>query len=240
MASVTFDEATRLYPNAVVPAVDHLSLSVSDGEFFVLAGPSGCGKSTAMRMLAGLENVDAGHIFVDSEDVTHLPPKMRDVAIVFQNYALYPHMSIEDNMGFTLKIAGKDPDFIAERVRDAAEVLELDGKLQEKPGDLSRAERQRVAMGRALVRSPKVFLMDEPLINLDLDLRDRTRDLIVRLQEHSGVTTVYVTADPEEAINLGTRVGIMSEGKLLQADTPEELLNHPECEFVRHFLKPGL
>lgn len=125
-------------------------------------------------------------------------------------------------------------------MRDAAEVLELDGKLQEKPGDLSRAERQRVAMGRALVRSPKVFLMDEPLINLDLDLRDRTRDLIVRLQEHSGVTTVYVTADPEEAINLGTRVGIMSEGKLLQADTPEELLNHPECEFVRHFLKPGL
>lgn len=239
MASVTFDGATRRYPNAVAPAVDNLDLFINDGEFFVLAGPPRCGKSTAMRMLAGLESVDSGRIYVGSEDVTDLPPKLRDVAIAFQNYALYPHMTVRENMGFALKIAGTAPEIIAERVEDAAEALELSGKLELKPGDLTRAERQKVAIGRALVRTPKVFLMDEPLINLDMDLRAHTRELILLLQQHNQVTTVYLTADPQEALALGTRIGIMNEGRMVQIGTPAELAEHPENNFVQRFLEQG-
>jgi multiple sugar transport system ATP-binding protein len=236
MAAVTFDKATRLYPGATVPAVDALDLEIADGEFLVLVGPSGCGKSTSLRMLAGLEDVDKGAIRIGDRDVTMLPPKDRDIAMVFQNYALYPHMSVAENMGFALKIAGVPKDEIATRVKEAAKILDLEPYLERKPKALSGGQRQRVAMGRAIVRSPQVFLMDEPLSNLDAKLRVQTRTQIASLQRRLGVTTVYVTHDQIEAMTMGDRVAVLKDGILQQCGSPRELYDHPDNVFVAGFI----
>ncbi|MGD9954610.1 MAG: ABC transporter ATP-binding protein [Candidatus Nanopelagicales bacterium] len=236
MAAVTFDKATRLYPGATVPAVDALDLEIADGEFLVLVGPSGCGKSTSLRMLAGLEDVDKGAIRIGDRDVTMLPPKDRDIAMVFQNYALYPHMSVADNMGFALKIAGVSKDEIATRVAEAAKILDLTQYLERKPKALSGGQRQRVAMGRAIVRNPQVFLMDEPLSNLDAKLRVQTRTQIASLQRRLGVTTVYVTHDQVEAMTMGDRVAVLKDGILQQCASPRELYDHPNNVFVAGFI----
>src|SRR6476469_4182380 len=206
MATITFEKVTRRYPGADKLAVDSLDLEVGDGEFLVLVGPSGCGKSTALRMLAGLEHVSAGAIRIGDRDVTHIPPKDRDIAMVFQNYALYPHMTVADNMGFALKIAGVDKAEIRTRVEESAKILDLTDYLARKPKALSGGQRQRVAMGRAIVRQPQVFLMDEPLSNLDAKLRVQTRTQIASLQRRLGVTTVYVTHDQTEALTMGDRI----------------------------------
>lgn len=224
MASVSLVNATLYYPDAPAPAVDHVNLHINDGEFFALTGPVSSGKSTVLRMIAGLEDMDYGAVLLDGEDVTALPPSMRDVVIVFQNYALYPHMTVADNMGFHLKIAGADPDDIAARVAQAADILELTEFLDAKPAQLTRAERQRVSMGRAVVRRPRIFLMDEPLKNMDVEIRDEIREQISVLQERTGITTVYVTNDPREAFSCAHRVGIMVDGALQQVGTPAEIL----------------
>jgi multiple sugar transport system ATP-binding protein len=236
MATVTFDHATRLYPGSTKPAVDALNLDVGDGEFLVLVGPSGCGKSTSLRMLAGLEDVNAGRILIGDRDVTQLPPKDRDIAMVFQSYALYPHMSVADNMGFALKIAGVKKDEIRQRVEEAAKILDLQPYLERKPKALSGGQRQRVAMGRAIVRKPQVFLMDEPLSNLDAKLRVQTRTQIASLQRRLGVTTVYVTHDQVEAMTMGDRVCVLKDGLLMQVGTPRELYDHPNNVFVAGFI----
>ena len=190
MATVTYDHAYRIYPGSTKPAVEDLNLEIADGEFLVLVGPSGCGKSTSLRMLAGLEDIDKGSILIGGRDVTRVPPKDRDIAMVFQNYALYPHMTVGDNMGFALKIAGESKAKIAERVAEAAKILDLTEYLDRKPKALSGGQRQRVAMGRAIVRNPQVFCMDEPLSNLDAKLRVSTRSQIAALQQRLGTTTV--------------------------------------------------
>jgi multiple sugar transport system ATP-binding protein len=236
MATVTFDEATRLYPGATKPAVDKLDLDIADGEFLVLVGPSGCGKSTSLRMLAGLEDVNGGAIRIGDRDVTHLPPKDRDIAMVFQNYALYPHMTVGDNMGFALKIAGVNKDEIRKRVADAAKLLDLEPYVDRKPKALSGGQRQRVAMGRAIVREPQVFLMDEPLSNLDAKLRVQTRTQIAALQRRLGVTTVYVTHDQVEAMTMGDRVAVLKDGLLQQCDTPRHMYERPANVFVAGFI----
>ncbi|HEX6920880.1 MAG TPA: sn-glycerol-3-phosphate ABC transporter ATP-binding protein UgpC [Actinomycetes bacterium] len=236
MATVTFDKATRIYPGSDRPAVDSLDLEVGDGEFLVLVGPSGCGKSTSLRMLAGLEDVDDGAIFIGERDVTHLAPKDRDIAMVFQNYALYPHMSVAENMGFALKIAGEPKEKIRERVEEAAKILDLTEYLDRKPKALSGGQRQRVAMGRAIVRSPQVFLMDEPLSNLDAKLRVQTRSQIAALQRRLGVTTVYVTHDQVEAMTMGDRVAVLKDGLLQQVDTPRHMYDRPNNVFVAGFI----
>src|SRR5450830_1842910 len=228
MATVTFDHASRTYPGTERPAVDALDLHIEDGEFLVLVGPSGCGKSTSLRMLAGLEDVNAGRILIGDREVTDVQPKDRDVAMVFQNYALYPHMSVADNMGFALKIAGINKSEIAKRVQDAAKILDLEEYLERKPKTLSGGQRQRVAMGRAIVRQPQVFLMDEPLSNLDAKLRVQTRTQIASLQRRLGVTTVYVTHDQIEAMTMGDRVAVLKDGILQQCDTPRGMYDHPE------------
>ena len=236
MATVSFRDATRVYPGSDHPAVDKLNLEIGDGEFMVLVGPSGCGKSTSLRMLAGLEEVNQGHIFIGDRDVTDLPPKDRDIAMVFQNYALYPHMTVADNMGFALKIAGVDKGEIRKRVEEAAAILDLTTYLERKPKALSGGQRQRVAMGRAIVRSPQVFLMDEPLSNLDAKLRVSTRTQIAALQTRLGVTTVYVTHDQVEAMTMGDRVAVMKDGILQQVDTPLSLYDNPANLFVAGFI----
>jgi multiple sugar transport system ATP-binding protein len=236
MASVTFDKATRLYPGGDKPAVDQLELEIEDGEFLVLVGPSGCGKSTSLRMLAGLEDVNGGAIRIGDRDVTHLPPKDRDIAMVFQNYALYPHMSVADNMGFALKIAGEDKATIRRKVEDAAKMLDLTQYLDRKPKALSGGQRQRVAMGRAIVRKPQVFLMDEPLSNLDAKLRVSTRTQIAALQRDLGITTVYVTHDQVEAMTMGDRVAVLKDGLLQQVDTPRNMYDRPANLFVAGFI----
>ncbi len=236
MASVTFDQATRVYPGATTPSVDKLDLQIEDGEFLVLVGPSGCGKSTSLRMLAGLEEVNSGRILIGDRDVTALSPKERDVAMVFQNYALYPHMTVADNMGFALKIAGVDKSEIRKRVEEAADILDLRPYLDRKPKALSGGQRQRVAMGRAIVRSPQVFLMDEPLSNLDAKLRVQTRTQIASLQRRLGTTTVYVTHDQVEAMTMGDRVAVLKDGILQQVDTPRRMYDHPNNVFVAGFI----
>jgi len=205
MASVVFDKATRIYPGTTAPAVDKLDLVVNDGEFLVLVGPSGCGKSTSLRMLAGLEEIDNGRILIGDRDVTNVAPKDRDIAMVFQSYALYPHMTVAENMGFALKIAGTAKEERERRVLEAAKLLDLEPYLERKPKALSGGQRQRVAMGRAIVREPQVFLMDEPLSNLDAKLRVATRTQIAALQRRLGITTVYVTHDQVEAMTMGDR-----------------------------------
>ncbi|ACZ86426.1 ABC transporter ATP-binding protein [Streptosporangium roseum] len=236
MARVLYDEATRVYPGSERPAVDALDLDITDGEFLVLVGPSGCGKSTSLRMLAGLERVDGGHIAIGERDVTHLPPRDRDIAMVFQNYALYPHMSVADNMGFALRVTKVPKDERDRRVREAARLLDLEEFLDRRPKALSGGQRQRVAMGRAIVREPKVFLMDEPLSNLDAKLRVQTRTQIADLQRRLGVTTVYVTHDQVEAMTMGDRVAVLKDGVLQQVDTPLRLYQHPANVFVAGFI----
>ncbi|RZU60576.1 ABC transporter ATP-binding protein [Zhihengliuella halotolerans] len=236
MASVTFDSTTRLYPGSTTPAVDSLNLEIEDGEFLVLVGPSGCGKSTTLRMLAGLEDVNAGRILIGDRDVTDVAPKDRDIAMVFQNYALYPHMSVADNMGFALKIAGVDKVERRKRIEEAGRLLDLTQYLDRKPKALSGGQRQRVAMGRAIVRSPQVFLMDEPLSNLDAKLRVQTRTQIASLTRRLGVTTVYVTHDQVEAMTMGDRVAVLKDGLLQQVDTPSNLYDRPENVFVAGFI----
>jgi multiple sugar transport system ATP-binding protein len=236
MASITYDHATLTYPGAERPSVDGLDLEIADGEFLVLVGPSGCGKSTSLRMLAGLEDVTEGSIRIGDKDVTHVPPKNRDIAMVFQNYALYPHMTVADNMGFALKIAGMGKSDIRARVEEAAKVLDLTEYLDRKPKALSGGQRQRVAMGRAIVRNPQAFLMDEPLSNLDAKLRVQTRTEIAALQRRLGTTTVYVTHDQVEAMTMGDRVAVLKDGLLQQVDTPRNLYDRPDNLFVAGFI----
>jgi multiple sugar transport system ATP-binding protein len=236
MASIKYEHAERLYPGAERPAVDDLNLDIEDGEFLVLVGPSGCGKSTSLRMLAGLEEVTSGKIMIGDRDVTHLPPKERDIAMVFQNYALYPHMSVAENMAFSLKMAKVPKEERMERVKEAAKLLDLTEYLERKPKALSGGQRQRVAMGRAIVRQPQVFCMDEPLSNLDAKLRVSTRTQIAALQQRLGVTTVYVTHDQVEAMTMGDRVAVLKDGILQQADTPLNLYDKPANLFVAGFI----
>lgn len=236
MASVTFDSVTRHYPGTDRPALDALNLAVEDGEFMVLVGPSGCGKTTTLRMLAGLEPVDAGQIYIGDTDVTATDPGHRDIAMVFQNYALYPHMTVAQNMGFALKVAKTPKAEIRARVAEAAQLLGLAELLARKPKDLSGGERQRVAMGRAIVRRPQVFLMDEPLSNLDAMLRVQTRNQIAELQRRLGITTVYVTHDQVEAMTMGDRVAVLRDGVLQQCAPPRELYRTPANVFVAGFI----
>jgi multiple sugar transport system ATP-binding protein len=236
MADVRYEQATRVYPGTDAAAVNALDLEIGDGEFMVLVGPSGSGKTTALRMLAGLEEVDAGSILIGGRDVTDLAPKNRDVAMVFQNYALYPYLTVEANIGFPLKIAGMKKGERQLRVHEVAKLLELTDFLQRKPGQLSGGQRQRVAMGRAIVRSPSVFLMDEPLSNLDAKLRVQMRADIAALQSRLGVTTVYVTHDQAEAMTLGHRVAVLKDGVLQQCDTPRVLYDRPANTFVAEFI----
>ena len=236
MADVRFDHASRIYPGTDVPAVDDLDLAIHDGELMVLVGPSGSGKTTALRMLAGLEEVDAGAIFIGDTDVTDMQPKDRDISMVFQNYALYPYLTVEANIGFPLRIAHVKKVAREKRVREVAELLGLTEYLHRKPGQLSGGQRQRVAMGRAIVRLPQVFLMDEPLSNLDAKLRVQMRADIATLQSDFGITTVYVTHDQAEAMTLGHRVAVLRDGKLQQCDKPRALYERPANSFVAGFI----
>lgn len=236
MAKVIFENVTRVYPGATSPAVDKLNLEIADGEFLVLVGPSGCGKTTSLRMLAGLEDINEGRILIGDRDVTNVQPKDRDIAMVFQNYALYPHMTVRQNMGFALKIAKVPQDEIDKRVQAAAETLDLVQYLDRKPKALSGGQRQRVAMGRAIVRKPQVFLMDEPLSNLDAKLRVQTRTQIAQLQRNLGVTTLYVTHDQTEALTMGDRIAVIKDGLLQQVGTPRELYDTPANSFVAGFI----
>ncbi len=236
MAEVRFEQATRIYPGADEPAVDALDLTIGDGEFMVLVGPSGSGKTTALRMLAGLEEVDAGAVMIDGRDVSDDPPKRRDVAMVFQNYALYPYLTVAANIAFPLRMAKMPRAQRDARVREVAELLELTPYLERRPAQLSGGQRQRVAMGRALVRQPRVFLMDEPLSNLDAKLRVQMRADIAELQARLQITTVYVTHDQAEAMTLGHRVAVLRGAKLQQCDTPRVLFDRPVNTFVAGFV----
>jgi multiple sugar transport system ATP-binding protein len=236
MADVVFDHVNIRYPGADAPTVKDLNLEIADGEFLVLVGPSGCGKSTTLRALAGLEPTDSGTVSIGGKDVTDEEPGDRDIAMVFQDYALYPHMSVRENMGFALTIKKRPKAEIAERVERAAEILDLTEFLDRKPKDLSGGQRQRVAMGRAIVREPQVFLMDEPLSNLDAKLRVQTRAQIVTLQQNLDVTTVYVTHDQVEAMTMGHRVAVLKDGTLQQVDTPQNLYRDPVNAFVAGFI----
>ena len=233
---VIFDDVSLVYPGATEPSVSHLNLDIEPGEFLVLVGPSGCGKSTSLRMLAGLEPVTSGRILIGERDVTNESAKDRDIAMVFQNYALYPHMTVAENMGFALKIAKVSKDEINRRVQEAAKLLDLTDYLDRKPKALSGGQRQRVAMGRAIVREPKVFLMDEPLSNLDAKLRVQTRTQIAALQRRLGTTTVYVTHDQVEAMTMGDRVAVLKDGLLQQVDSPTALYQSPGNAFVATFI----
>ena len=235
MATVTLDKVNKVYPNGF-QAIQDLSLDIVDGEFLVLVGPSGCGKSTALRMIAGLEEISGGELRIGDRVVNDVEPKDRDIAMVFQNYALYPHMSVADNIGFALKLAKVPKEQIAERVARAAEILELTSYLDRKPGQLSGGQRQRVAMGRAIVREPAAFLMDEPLSNLDAKLRVQMRAEIAALQRSLGVTTFYVTHDQVEAMTMGDRVAVIKDGVLQQVDTPQNLYDFPVNVFVAAFI----
>jgi multiple sugar transport system ATP-binding protein len=237
MAGVRYVGASRVYAKGVAPAVDALDLDVKDGEFMVLVGPSGSGKTTALRMLAGLEPLDGGRIEIAGRDISDVQPKDRDIAMVFQNYALYPSKTVAENMGFALKMQHVAKPERDRRVREAARILDLDDALLErKPKALSGGQRQRVAMGRAIVREPKVFLMDEPLSNLDAKLRVQTRSQIAELQRRLGITTVYVTHDQVEAMTMGHRVAVLSGGKLQQCASPRELYDNPVNQFVAGFI----
>ena len=236
MAEVQYESATCQYPGNPVPSVNEMNLDISDGEFMVLVGPSGSGKSTALRMLAGLEPVTKGRIRIGGRDVTGVASKDRDIAMVFQNYALYPHMSVAENMGFALKLKGTQKEEIDRKVAEAAKLLDLERYLERKPKALSGGQRQRVAMGRAIVRSPQVFLLDEPLSNLDAKLRVETRANIAELQARLETTTIYVTHDQVEAMTMGHRVAVLKDGVLQQVDTPRHLYANPCNTFVAEFI----
>jgi multiple sugar transport system ATP-binding protein len=236
VASVQYQDATRLYPGTTKPAVNKLELSIEDAELLVLVGPSGSGKSTALRMLAGLEPLDDGRILIGGKDVSQVAPRARDIAMVFQNYALYPNLDVAQNMGFALKQQGVPKDERARRVKEVAQLLDLEPYLDRKPRNLSGGQRQRVAMGRAIVRHPQVYLMDEPLSNLDAKLRVQTRAELVELQRRLAVTTVYVTHDQVEAMTMGHRVAVLRDGDLQQVDPPSKLYHEPANVFVAGFI----
>jgi multiple sugar transport system ATP-binding protein len=235
MAQITLDRLTKRYPDGF-EAVKDMSLEIQDGEFVILVGPSGCGKSTALRMIAGLEDISEGELRIGDQVVNDKAPKDRDIAMVFQNYALYPHMSVRENMGFALKLRGAPNDEINQKVEEAARILDLEAHLDRKPAQLSGGQRQRVAMGRAIVRDPSAFLMDEPLSNLDAKLRVQMRTEVSRIQKNLGTTTIYVTHDQTEALTLGDRVAVMRSGMLQQVGSPMELYNHPLNLFVAGFI----
>jgi len=234
--SIRLEHVSKSYKSGHDAAVDDVSLEVRDGEFMVLVGPSGCGKSTLLKLIAGIEDVSEGHIFIGDREVTLLDPRKRDIAMVFQNYALYPHLTVRANLGFGLKLRKTAKPEIARRVDEVAKILGLDEMMERKPGELSGGQRQRVAMGRAIVREPAAFLMDEPLSNLDAKLRVSMRAQLSRLHERLGVTTVYVTHDQVEAMTLGQRVAVMRGGLLQQCDTPDQLFDHPANLFVAAFI----
>ena len=234
MAPITFEHVTKRFDETT--AVDDLNIEVADGEFLVLVGPSGCGKTTALRMLAGLEEITSGRILIGDRVVNNIAPGARDVAMVFQSYALYPHMTVFQNLAFSLRNFGVPKGEIDERVQRTAEVLELSDLLKRKPRQLSGGQRQRVALGRAIVREPKGFLMDEPLSNLDAALRVQTRAEILGLQKRLGTTTIYVTHDQVEAMTMGDRIAVMNKGELQQLGTPEDLYEHPANTFVARFI----
>jgi multiple sugar transport system ATP-binding protein len=236
LADVRYVQATRIYPGNDEPAVDALDLTIEDGEFMVLVGPSGSGKTTALRMLAGLEEIDAGAVFIGERDVSDIPPKQRDVAMIFQNYALYPYLTVAANIGFPLRIAGIKKRERELRVAEVAKMLGLTEFLGRKPAQLSGGQRQRVAMGRAIIRTPSVFLMDEPLSNLDAKLRVQMRADIAALQSDLGITTVYVTHDQAEAMTLGHKVAVLHQGRLQQCGPPRELYERPANVFVAGFI----
>ena len=236
MAEIVLDHVSKVYGTGGPSAVSDLNLQIDDGEFIVLVGPSGCGKTTALRMVAGLESITDGTISIDEKVVNDVPPKERDIAMVFQNYALYPHMTVYDNMAFGLKLRKLSKDEIDRRVREAAKILDLEDFLERKPKALSGGQRQRVAMGRAIVREPKAFLMDEPLSNLDAKLRVQMRSEIARIQHDLRVTTLYVTHDQVEAMTMGDRVAVIRKGVLQQVDAPQYLYDHPNNLFVAGFI----
>jgi multiple sugar transport system ATP-binding protein len=235
MATITLDDITKRYDDGY-EAVKHFNLEVADGEFLILVGPSGCGKSTALRMVAGLEDITEGRLLIDGDVVNDRAPKDRDIAMVFQSYALYPHMTVGENMAFPLKLAKLPQEEIDKRVGETAKILDLEQHLDRKPANLSGGQRQRVAMGRAIVRSPKVFLMDEPLSNLDAKLRVQMRTEVSRIQSRLETTMIYVTHDQTEAMTLGDRVAVMRAGVLQQVDTPKNLYEHPDNLFVAGFI----
>src|SRR6188472_2570029 len=235
MAEIHFNGVWKRYPDGF-EAVKDMNLEIKDGEFMILVGPSGCGKSTALRMVAGLEEISDGSLIIGGERVNELAPRDRDIAMVFQNYALYPHMTVRENMGFALKLAKTDKGEIDRKVNEAASILELEQHLERKPANLSGGQRQRVAMGRAIVRDPRAFLMDEPLSNLDAKLRVQMRTEVSRIQNRLGTTTVYVTHDQTEAMTLGHRVAVMLSGVLQQVGSPMELYNNPINLFVAGFI----
>jgi multiple sugar transport system ATP-binding protein len=235
MAEIVLEDVWKIYPDGT-EAVRSLDLEIGDGEFVVFVGPSGCGKTTALRMIAGLEEISRGTVRIGDQVVNEVPPKARDIAMVFQNYALYPHMSVFDNMAFGLKLQKVDKDEITQRVNEAARILGLDELLKRKPAALSGGQRQRVAMGRAIVRKPKAYLMDEPLSNLDAKLRVQMRSEISRIQRDLGVTTIYVTHDQTEAMTMGDRVAVIRKGMLQQVDTPQNLYDRPMNLFVAGFI----
>ncbi len=235
MAEVILNKISKSF-DAGSPVVDELSLHIADREFVVLVGPSGCGKSTTLRMIAGLEEITSGELFIDGKLVNELPPKNRDIAMVFQNYALYPHMTVFDNMAFGLKLKNIDKKIIKDLVLKAAEAVDMVDFLKRKPKALSGGQRQRVALGRAIVRNPKVFLFDEPLSNLDAKLRVQMRVEIARLQSQLGTTTIYVTHDQTEAMTMADRIAVLKDGKLQQYDTPLNTYNHPKNQFVAGFI----
>jgi multiple sugar transport system ATP-binding protein len=235
MAEIVLDGVTKVFPDGY-EAVKEMNLEIGDGEFMILVGPSGCGKSTALRMIAGLEEISQGEVKIDGEAVNERPPKDRDIAMVFQNYALYPHMTVRENMGFALKLAGTERAEIDRKVEEAADILDLRQHLDRRPANLSGGQRQRVAMGRAIVRDPKAFLLDEPLSNLDAKLRVQMRTELARLQSRLGTTTVYVTHDQTEAMTLGDRVAVMRAGELQQVGSPAELYGDPKNLFVAGFI----
>ena len=235
MAEIILDQVTKRYPDGAL-AVDKFTLDIADGEFVILVGPSGCGKSTTLNMIAGLEDITSGELRIGGKVVNNVAPKDRDIAMVFQSYALYPHMTVRENMGFALKLAKTPKNVINQKVEDAAEVLDLTPHLDRRPANLSGGQRQRVAMGRAIVRDPKVFLMDEPLSNLDAKLRVQMRTVVSKLQRRLGTTMVYVTHDQTEAMTLGDRLAVMRLGIVQQAGTPVELYENPENLFVAGFI----
>jgi multiple sugar transport system ATP-binding protein len=236
VAEIVLDRVTKAFSGGDVLAVDHVSLEIESGEFLVLVGPSGCGKSTLLRMIAGLEDVSDGAIMIDARDVTELPPRARDIAMVFQTYALYPHMTVRENLGYGLKVRKTSKAEVARRVEHVAEMLGLERMLDRRPAALSGGQRQRVAMGRAIVREPKAFLMDEPLSNLDAKLRVSMRAQLAALHSRLGTTTIYVTHDQVEAMTLGHRVAVMRDGRILQVDTPQALYAEPTNLFVAAFI----
>ena len=235
MASLLLKNVTKKYPNGFV-AVKEFNLEIKDKEFIIFVGPSGCGKSTTLRMIAGLEDISSGELYIDDKLVNDVEPKDRDIAMVFQNYALYPHMSVYDNMAFGLKLRKTPKDEIDQKVRNAARILDLEHLLDRKPKALSGGQRQRVAMGRAIVRSPKVFLMDEPLSNLDAKLRGQMRVEISKLHQRLETTIIYVTHDQTEAMTLGTRIVVMKDGVIQQVDSPQNLYDKPCNKFVAGFI----